>query len=224
MSGRQGAIFAASEGDRWFARNRAALARFDPAADLPLRLLELYGVHPRRALEIGAANGYRLAALVERYGAHVVAVEPSFAAIRDGTAHFPAVTFVRGDAAAIPLGEPFDLVIAHFVLHWLDRSSLLRAVAEIDRLLVDGGFLVIGDFLPANLLRVLYHHRAEDDLYTYKQNYAAIFLASGLYHPVGLLTADDRCALDAAAGEATRTGTWLLRKQLTEHYAAVPRA
>ena len=113
----------------------------------------------------------------------------------------------------------FDLVIINFVFNWIDRSNLLRSVAEIDRLLVDGGFLIIGDFLPSNLTKVRYHHLPEKEVYTYKQNYAATFLASGLYHPVSLLTSHHTSrALNAEATEDQRAGAWLLRKMVREQY------
>lgn len=219
MRSSQEQIFAAFEGDQWFKRNKDGLERFDPAADFSLKVMELYRLHPRRVLEVGAASGFRLAAISQRYGARVVAVEPSVEATLHGKTSFPGVEFVRGQAYAIPLQASFDLIIINFVFHWIDRTHLLRSVAEIDRLLVDGGFLIIGDFYPANLTKVRYHHLAEQELYTYKQNYAATFLASGLYHPVGLITADHSSkAPMGEVGEAERVGVWLLRKALMEHY------
>jgi hypothetical protein len=58
--------------------------------------MELYHLRPSSVLEIGAANGFRLAVISERYGARVVAVEPSVEAIVDGKARFPCVEFVGG--------------------------------------------------------------------------------------------------------------------------------
>ncbi len=212
-------VFTRFEGDRWFERNRKALNSFDTAADLPLKILELYDLRPERVLEIGAANGFRLAAIHARTGAVVVAVEPSSEAILNGKASFPYVTFVRGTASFVPLRETFTLVIVNFVFHWIDRTSLLRAVAEIDRLVQDDGYLLIGDFQPSNQLQVRYHHLTDEQLFTYKQNYAATFLASGLYHPVALLTGHHVVKKpDAAVAEADRIGTWLLRKQTDVHY------
>jgi SAM-dependent methyltransferase len=215
----QDSLFSDFEGDRWFERNHRALDGFDPAADLPLRLIELYGLAPERVLEIGAANGFRLAVIHERTGAETVAVEPSASAVRNGRASFPFIAFVRGTASAVPLRKTFDLVIVNFVFHWIDRQSLLRAVAEVDRLVHDGGFLLIGDFHPANHLQVRYHHLEDRRVYTYKQNYAAAFLASGLYHPVALLTAHHGSKqLQARVAENERIGVWLLRKELRGHY------
>jgi len=215
----QDRVFSDSEGDRWFERNRRVLNTFDASADLPLKLIRLYGLTPERVLEIGAANGFRLAAIHQCTGAEAVAVEPSAQAVLNGKASFPFITFIRGTASAVPLRESFDLVIVNFVFHWIDRQSLLRAVAEVDRLVRDGGYLLIGDFYPANQLQVRYHHLEREEVYTYKQNYAATFLASGLYHPVSFLTADHATKeLQARVAENERIGAWLLRKELHGHY------
>ena len=215
----QDEIFIRSEGDGWFARNRAALHAFDPDADLPLRLLDLYALRPQSVLEVGAANGARLAAIHRMTGARTFAVEPSAQAIQDGRAKFPFVTFVRGTADALPLQGSYDLVIVNFVFHWIDRLTLLRSVAEVDRLVRDGGFLIVGDFQPANRLQVPYHHLQDRGVYTYKQDYGELFRASGLYHPVGLLTAHHATKrLDPDVAENERIGAWLLRKELRSHY------
>ena len=215
----QDEIFAAFEGDRWFDRNHTALQQYDPDTDVPLQLLDLYRLRPQRVLEIGAANGFRVATIAKHYGANGVAVEPSADARRDGASRFPHIQFVQGEAHAVPLHESFDLIIVNFVLHWVDRIRLLRSVAEIDRLLADGGFLILGDFFPTNQTKVPYHHLTEHIVSTYKQDYAAPFLASGLYHTVGLLTGDHSAkVLRGNVEEHERVGVWLLRKSLTEHY------
>jgi SAM-dependent methyltransferase len=212
-------IFARSEGDCWFERNLGSLQNFEPAHDLPLKLIELYELRPQSVIEIGAANGFRVAEINRRCGARAVAVELSQQAVADGKARFPFVTFLRGAASAVPVQGLFDLVIINFVFHWIDRAFLLRSVAEVDRLLNDGGFLVIGDFLPANRLQVPYHHLKAGDVTTFKQNYADVFSASGLYHPVGLITAHHATKLpDPQASENERIGAWLMRKQLKSHY------
>jgi hypothetical protein len=85
----------------------------------------------------------------------------------------------------------------------------------------NGGFLIIGDFYPTNRLQVRYHHLPNEDLRTFKQDYAQPFLASGLYHPVALLTGDHAAkTLDANVAEGDRIGAWLLCKHAREHYIA----
>jgi SAM-dependent methyltransferase len=212
-------LFAVSEADRYFDRNESAMHAVDWSADLPLRLISLYQLQPRQVLEVGAANGFRVAAIAQRYGAKVVAVEPSARAIADGQTRFPNVEFVQATANNIPLQTQFDLIIVNFVLHWVARATLLRCVAEIDRLLTDGGFLILGDFAPSNRWRKKYHHLPEQEVYTYKQNYSAMFLASGAYQAVATLTTDHGSkTLSANSSEHERTGVWLLRKQLEKYY------
>jgi SAM-dependent methyltransferase len=212
----QDEIFLASEADRWFERNRAVLGA-DLDADLPLKLLSLYQLRPRSVLEVGAANGYRVAELARRTGCRAVAVEPSPRALADGRERFPAVELHQGSAGKLPVDGPFELVIVNYVLHWVDRARLLQSVAEIDRVLSDGGWLLIGDFHPWLPARNQYHHLPAENVFTYKQDYGALFLATGIYQSVALLTANDR-TLAADAPDDRRSATWLLRKRLSGGY------
>jgi hypothetical protein len=108
----------------------------------------------------------------------------------------------------------------NFVFHWIERSNLLKSVAEIDRLLGNKGFLIIGDFFPSNFVKVRYHHLAKQEVYTYKQDYAAGFLASGLYHAVAALTSHHATIeLSSEVSEDERTSVCLLQKELSDHYA-----
>lgn len=207
----QDEIFTASEADQWFARNKHVIEQVSEH-DIPLRLVDLYKLAPASVLEIGAANGYRVAEIGRRTGARAVAIEPSKKAIEDGRARFPHVEFHQGEARALPIDQTFDLVIVHFVLHWIDRQNLLRCVAEIDRVVADGGYLVVGDFHPWHPARNKYHHRQDVEVMTFKQDYAQIFVASELYQPVGMLTSYG-FELDAAVPDDQRCGVTLLRKR-----------
>jgi SAM-dependent methyltransferase len=210
----QDKVFVDFEGDAWFQRDLSKIEKFDAEMDLPLKTVELYRLRPRRILEIGGANGFRLAAIHEHYDVErLVVIEPSLKALADGQSRYDFIEFVRGVASDVPLSGPFDLVIMNFIFHWIGRTSLLKSVAEVDRLLVDGGFVMIGDFLPSNRLRTRYHHLPEHQVFTYKQDYAALFLASGLYRLVCMLTGDhDSKALNPDVGETERIGVFLLRK------------
>jgi len=212
-------LFAASEGNRYFLRNQEAYNAFNPGQDPPIRLLELYQVRPKNALEVGCSSGFRLAAIAERYGARVVGCEPSAEAIAAGRQRYPKVEFIQARASALPLDGPFDLVIVNYVFHWIDRSTLLRSVAEVDRVVADGGFLLLGDFAPVNRHKRPYHHLPGESVFTYKQDYAGVFLASGLYYPVGMLIGDHSTGdLQSCVPEDDRAGHWLMRKTLGENY------
>ena len=206
-------VFLAGEGDRYFARNKAGLHAFDPERDPPTRLMTLYGLRPDRVLEIGASNGARLAALLGRGVSRAVAVEPSEEAIRDGRERHPAVEFHRGVIERTGIDGPFDLVIVSFVYHWVNREQLLAAAAETDRLVRDGGHLLIADFAPTLPTRVPYHHRPEGDVVTFKQPYHEIFLSTAGYRLIAMLTADHHDgAFRSGLSDADRTAVWLLEK------------
>ena len=208
----QDEIFGVSEADRWFERNAHALEQVSEH-DLAMRVVELYALRPTSVLEIGAANGYRVAAIASRTGARGVAVEPSPKAIADGRSRFPDVEFRQGEARALPVDDTYDLVIINFVLHWIDRHNLLRCIAEIDRVVADGGHLLIGDFHPWHPTANAYHHLPDAGVKTFKQDYAAVFVASELYQPVALLTSDGH-TLGGSIADDKRYGVSLLRKRI----------
>jgi SAM-dependent methyltransferase len=175
----QDIIFSEGEGDAWFERNRAF---YQQERDPVLNFLSSQSIEPRAILEIGASRGDRLAVLRDRYHAAVTAVEPSSEAVADGRNHFPEIRFFIATAKLLPLpDESADLVIVNFVFHWIDRRSLLASAAEIDRVLKPEGNLLIGDFAPFEPKKSRYHHRPDLEMYTYKQDYAAIFLATAGY-------------------------------------------
>ncbi len=218
----QDQVFLEGEGNRWFARNKKVIS--EPAritGDPVLTLLEEAGLRPEAALEVGASNGYRMNALGERYGCRATAVEPSADAIADGRARFPKVTFHQGIASRIPIeGEGlFDLIVINYVFHWVARSALLRSVAEVDRLLKDGGHLILGDFLPDGPQRVRYHHLPDADVWTFKQDYAQLFVGSNLYRTIKFVDHDhDDPRRTTGVDPRSRARVSLLRKSLQQYY------
>jgi len=175
----QDTAFSQGEGDAWFERNRGF---YDPDQDPVLTFLSSQRIEPRAIVEIGASRGDRLARLHQRYRAGVTAVEPSAAAVTEGRHSFPGIRFFVATARSLPLAdESFDLVILNFVFHWIDRKSLLASAAEIDRVLQPEGHLFIGDFAPFGPTKNKYHHRPDLEMYTYKQDYPALFLATAGY-------------------------------------------
>lgn len=218
----QDSVFMGGEGDSWFLRNKSTLTNEERVAHDPvLKLLDLTGLVPEDVLEVGASNGWRLHALHTRYNCRVTAIEPSQEAIQDGQTRYPAVRFLRGITSSIPIESDcqFNLIIVNFVLHWVDRSTLLRSVAEIDRVLKDGGYLIVGDFYPSQPEKVSYHHMPEGNVWTYKQNYVEILVASNLYDFLAFFTYEagtHKMKLDVESGNRCFVG--LLRKMLNSQY------
>ncbi len=178
-------IFATSEGDAWFRRNRAGLTanRSDPLLELIQLLPQGRREGIRSVCDVGCSNADRLSrfSVALPNCSRVAGFDASAEATADGTAAHPDFELHHGLADDPPLSGPFDMVIVNFVLHWVDRRRLSRAVAAIDGLVGEGGFLLISDFLPDRPCARRYHHREDVALYTYKQDYPAVFGALGLY-------------------------------------------
>lgn len=67
-------------------------------------------------------------------------------------------------------------------MYLVDRSEIFNAVAEADRVLKNGGFLVIFDFDPAQRHKRPYHHKS--GLFSYKTSYSDFFINCGHYYLV----------------------------------------
>ncbi len=214
-------IFKAGEADKWFERNQSVMVNREIGLGDPVfSLLEDFQVHPKRALEIGASNGYRMHSLHQKYGCSVAAIDPSAGAVEDGKKRYPEIEFSVALAHDLPFKDgEFDLVVVHGVFCWVDRSHLLAALAEADRVLAPGGILSVGDFLPPSPERVRYHHLPEQEVYTYKQDYAAVFLASNCYELITQTVFDHRGWVKKTEVEAReRFSVSLLRKDLSRKY------
>lgn len=218
-------VFFAEEGDAWFLRNRQHIEGAS-GADWPLRLIEQLEQRTaiRDVAELGCANGWRLHVLSRQFPGRIVGVDASEEAIRAGQRDYPHLELRRGLLQRLPVEGEFDLVIVNFVLHWVDRRNLAASVAEVDRTVKDGGILLVGDFLPDSPHRRCYHHRPGEELYTFKQNYAQIFVALGTYRELSRVTYDhDRperpsqsCSTDSRAVCVT------LQKSLMGFYRTLP--
>lgn len=216
-------VFLAGEADGWYRRNREALECRD-AVDWPFNLVEQLAARLgiRSVAEFGCCTGYRLQMLkgVLPAATRFCGVDASAEAIAAGMEKYSGLDLRHGSLTAIPFDEPFDLVVVNFVLHWVDRATLVRSISEIDRLLVDGGFLVVGDFLPDYAQRRFYHHLPDEDVYTFKQDYGRMFEGLGIYRELARITFDhdDRRGQLANAASDRRAFCTLLRKSLTDYY------
>jgi len=182
----QDKIFLEFEGDNWYERNKEALKA---NADFPLLLMELYNIKPNRVLEVGASNGYRLAKIHEKHDCEVYAVEPSEKAVNEGKANYSFIRFQRATVETMVYDRNFfDLVIVHSVFHWIDREALLASIANIDRVLKWGGYLIIGDFQVPLPIKRVYHHIKDRAVFTYKIDYKKIFLSTGFYKEIATLS------------------------------------
>jgi SAM-dependent methyltransferase len=207
--------FLDQEGDRWFDRNRAGLR--SAAADPVLAVLSELPP-PRRLLEIGCADGWRLDHLRQRTGAECFGIEPSAVAVGEGTRVFPGLSLSQGTADRLPFGDGnFDVVVFGFCLYLCDPSDHFRIAAEADRVLADGGWLLVYDFHPPGAWRNPYAHRP--GLHSYKMDFSRMFS----WHPSYQVHAVRRAERDGLpAAPDNRIAVTVLRKLLGEAFPDNP--
>jgi SAM-dependent methyltransferase len=216
-------IFLKGEGDSWFGRNAEGLDKKSEKFDWPTYLIELIEDKSsiKKIAELGCSNGWRLQKLHDLYP-HIefYGIDPSIEAIQDGQTRYPKLHLSQGLLSEIPFQEEFDVVIVFGVFCWVDRSALVKSFAEVDRVVRDDGFLVIGDFLPNAQERRRYHHLLDANIYTYKQDYPAAFTATGLYGEIAKFTNDcNQPKLCVQKIESSmRWSCSILHKSLTDFY------
>lgn len=104
-----------------------------------LALSTLAEAQPRRVLDVGCGTGDLTEQLLERTGAEVVGVDPSPRMLE--LTRRRGIPAVAGRAEALPFADTeFDAVLAAWVLYHSGKVD--QAVAEIGRVIVDGGRLV----------------------------------------------------------------------------------
>ena len=211
----QKGAFLDGEGDAWWRRNQLdrtnQLDQFDHAM---LRQIN----KPSSVLEIGCADGRRLDRLVRELQEPVEAmgIDPSGSAIQHATETFPTFTFKVGTADQLPTENQFDLVILGFCLYLCDRNLLPKIVAETDRVLADGGQLVIIDFDPPHPRKRRFHHK--EGIWSFKMDYSKLFDSFPQYSisfKASMRHADARFSRD----ETERVGVWILNKELELGYS-----
>ena len=181
---KQANIFLESEGDAWYARNKDKLGQ----RDLVSRLIEANKIVPTNVLEIGCANGWRLAKLRERYQCRVYGIEPS--ALACGDAELLNVPVEQTTAIDLPpVMHAFDLIIYGFCLYMTDPQDWFAIVCDADRVLANGGHIVIHDFESSSPWARPYGHR--EGLLSYHVDFAKMWLANPLYHLVSRNIGDE---------------------------------
>lgn len=211
-------LFKSFEGDKYFQRRKNSNWSDEERIeeDLPLELIKRNNLKIKKVAEVGAYNGFRLAFLAQNYDCKSVAFEPSQKAIEDGKDRYPYITFCCNTASKLDADDAsFDMVIVSFVFHWIDRKTLLRSASEIDRILADGGWLIISDCLVEYPQRSRYHHLQKQEVWTYKQSYEDIFIATNCY------TLVDSISKEPTGKDTIRRNCVLLKKSLLGNYPVV---
>jgi SAM-dependent methyltransferase len=173
--------FKDGEADKWFKRNQKNLEANQSSefVELLTNWLQPFQSELSNILEIGCGSGHQLHQLASNLMANGFGVEPSSDAVNYIGSKFPSLQAKVGFGDNVPYTEKFDLVHLGFFLYLVDREFFLRCVSEADRLVKFGGFLSIIDFeTPFPYSNDYGHQRG---VYSHKQNYSDVFVASGLY-------------------------------------------
>lgn len=215
----QNQIFIQGEGDAWFNRNRSHIQTVEKIKQSPdvSYLIDTLTPHRDRinkVLEIGCSNGVKLEAICSSLNAIGTGIEPSIDAVSEGNKreNISDITLQVGTGENLPCKEAsFDLVYFAFCLYLFDRKTLMQSLAEADRVLKPGGFLVITDFDPGTRYKRPYNHFS--GVYSYKQDYSSFYLQSGLYYLVGKRSFSHRVtSFDESPDE--RVSTLVLYKEI----------
>ena len=185
----QSAKFLNGEGDAWYSRNLENSNTSQESIDVTFicSTLNSHKLQIRNILEIGCSSGLKVKTLSEKFNAFGYGIDPSNAAITSAGKYQEAsdgkLEFVTGVATDLPYEDnKFDLVFFGFCLYLVPPNEIFKAITEADRVLKNGGFLAILDFDYGRLKINPYKHA--DGIYSYKNNYPALFTATGYFHQV----------------------------------------
>ncbi|MGW5662761.1 class I SAM-dependent methyltransferase [Streptomyces sp. NPDC003758] len=141
---------------------------------------------PLTVLDLGCGVGRFTPLLAELFGGPVYGVEPAdrMRAVAETDNAHPAVTFLAGDAGAVPLGtDTCDLALLFLVFqHVPDRAA---ATAELARVLRPGGRVLLQSSFSGRLEErtwFRYFPRArevEDAMFPTYEEVVAVFTAAG---------------------------------------------
>lgn len=155
---KQSDVFKAGEGDAWYTRNKDK--RTAKGAMIISDLIQKYTNDPKFIYEVGCADGW----MIKQFGTHFKCktggIDPSRTAI-DNAVRWETDNVYYGNATKLRGAEGCDVLIYGFCLYLCDPEDYFAIVQEGDRVLKDGGYLIIHDFDSRYTypLRVPYKHK-----------------------------------------------------------------
>lgn len=177
------------ESNNYFERNKSAIKDTGEASvsthltcDFIEKYLTSYPGCIRKILEVGCNYGYNLNYLSKRLGIECWGIEPSDKAICFGMNRWkqanPLVHLAQGISNKLPNdNQEFDIVMIGFLMYVTPREIITDTVLEVNRVLKEGGFLILTDFdTPISCKRKNKHNIS---MPVYKEDYARRFFPFG---------------------------------------------
>lgn len=172
---RQSTIVLGSEGDAWHARNKDKSPSIGAVG--VLQAIIDHKLWPKKVLEVGCGNGWRLKMLQRMYDCEIYGIEPSAAAVEEGKKL--GVEIDHGTAEDFLGSGSFDLIIFGFCFYLFDRDVLPLIIWGTDNALEDQGHLIIHDFHTDRPYSRPYAHDVR--LRSYKMDYSRLFTGNPAY-------------------------------------------
>lgn len=184
--------FSSSGGDLYFKRN---LSHQNRPRELPgmseevIRWAKSYSKSGSLAVMGGAGGGEAAHLKNELNNWKVLNIDISKEAIKHGKKKFPDVEHIVASIASkdlVKLTGYQDCIVLSSILCWVDRQELSRVILNIDEIMKSKGILAIFDFFPTTPRKGRFEY--QDNIYTFKQNYAQIFKSLGVYQEISSKT------------------------------------
>lgn len=211
-------VFLECEGDQYFERNKTNLINENDSIEELLKSIQLV---PKKVLEIGCMNGWRLDNIRKLYHANCYGIDPSEKAIENGKNQYPKLHLQTGTADKLPYKNNFfDTIIFGFCLYLCDRSDLFKIAYESDRCLQNKGNVIILDFYPPFPYKNNYVHR--EGVHSYKMDYSKIFTWNPQYIEIGRIAFNTNTGFKFVDEPDERLATVVLRKNDEYAYPESP--
>lgn len=172
-------ILKQKEADNYFIRKNKLFS--SPVNNKIEEFLALCNLKVSSILEIGCANGYKLAKYQKMLKLKsCFGVDLSKKAIKDGKKRYKKINFRNLSSLEIDKIKPkFDMIICGFFLYQLDREDIFLQFDKIFKKLNNSGYLLIEDFDP------LFNHSNKSlhnkKLKSYKMSFDNFLVQSGLF-------------------------------------------
>lgn len=175
---RQAQEFLAGEGEAWLDRN---IHKIDPDNDPVLAALDQYKIVPTKVLEVGCANGWRLEIMERMWGCEVEGIDPCYASKRGPSK--AQVWAGTADNLFYSDKEYCDTIIYGWCLYLCDPEDYFKIALEGDRVLKDGGYLIVYDFHAEHHYKTPYKHKK--GLFSYHYDFSKLWLSHPAYSLYG---------------------------------------